>query len=52
MMRLNIKEINTLRYERPDIDKGYANQYLKIDVSRMNLAIQPILPEIKNIFIG
>ena len=32
MADLKIKEIKTLDYERPDIYKGYANQYLSIDL--------------------
>ena len=52
MSELNIKEITTLDYQRPDIDKGYTNQYLSVDVSASTVAIEPILPEIKKVFVG
>ena len=52
MMRLNIKEIKTLDYNRPKIEKGYTNQYLDINLSTSAIAIEPILPETKNKFIG
>ena len=51
-MRLNIKEIKTLDYKRPEIEKGYANQHLGIDLSTSTIAIEPILPETKQTFIG
>ena len=51
-MRLNIKEIKTLDYTRPKIEKGYTNQYLDINLSTSAIAIEPILPETKNTFIG
>jgi len=52
MMRLNIKEIKTLDYDRPEIEKGYTDQYLNIDLSTSAVAIEPIMPETKKTFIG
>ena len=52
MIELNIKEIKTLDYRRPVIEKGYTNQYLDINLSRSTVAIEPILLEIKDKFIG
>ena len=51
-MKLNIKEIKTLDYKIPEIEKGYTNHYLDIDLSTSTIAIEHILPEIKKIFIG
>ena len=52
MSELNIKEIKKLEYQRPDIDKGYANQYLSIDISASTIAIEPITQQMKDVFIG
>ena len=52
MMGLNIKEIKTLDYQRPEIEKGYTNQHLDIDLSTSTIAIEPILPETKKTFVG
>jgi len=52
MMKWNIKEIKTLDYNRPEIEKGYTNQYLDIDLSTSTVAIESILPETKKTFIG
>jgi aldehyde:ferredoxin oxidoreductase len=52
MMKLNIKEFKTLDYKRPEIEKGYANQYLSIDLLTLHIAIEPILPETKKTFVG
>jgi len=49
---LSIQEIKTLDYQNPEIDKGYANQYLSIDVSAPSIAIEPITPKMKEVFIG
>ncbi len=52
MSELQIEEIKTVNYQRPDIDKGYANQYLSIDVSTTAIAIEPISPKMKEVFVG
>lgn len=52
MMKLNVKELKTLDYKRPEIEKGYANQYLAIDLVTLDIAIGPILPETKRAFVG
>jgi aldehyde:ferredoxin oxidoreductase len=49
---LQIEEVKTVNYQRPDIDKGYANQYLSIDVSTTAIAIEPISPKMKEVFVG
>ncbi len=52
MSELNVKEIKRLEYQRPDINKGYANQYLSIDISESAIAIQPITQKMKDLFVG
>jgi len=52
MSELNIKEIKALDYQRPDIDKGYANQYLSIDLSAASVAIEPVTQKMKEVFVG
>ena len=52
MSELSIKEIKSLDYQRPDVNKGYANQYLSIDISAPDIAIQPITQKMKDVFVG
>jgi len=52
MSSLAVKKIQAQTYDRPEIDKGYANQYLTVDLSASTVAIDPIPPEIKEKFIG
>jgi len=52
MSELSIKEIKTLDYQRPDIDKGYASQYLSIDLSAASIAIEPVTQKMKAVFVG
>jgi aldehyde:ferredoxin oxidoreductase len=52
MSELSIKEIKRLDYQRPDVNKGYANQYLSIDVSASAITIQPITQKMKDVFVG
>ena len=52
MAEISTHEVTTMSYERPVIDKGYANQYLAVDLSASALAIEPISAEMKETFIG
>ena len=52
MTELSITAIAAMDYERPAIDKGYANQYLSLDLSRTAISIEPVAPETKKLFIG
>jgi len=52
MTTLKTKEITTLKYERPAIDKGYANQTLRIDLTKESVTIKPVSEEMKNLFVG
>ncbi len=42
MAELKVKEIKTLRYERPAIKRGYANQTLSVNLSGSKIAIKPV----------
>ena len=44
--------VKTLKYKRPEIDKGYADQTLSVDISNREMAIKPVEPRIKDVFIG
>lgn len=52
MIELEMREIRTLDYERPEIQKGYANQTLYVDLSDGRIAIRPVTGEMKRIFVG
>jgi aldehyde:ferredoxin oxidoreductase len=47
-----LKKIKILKYDRPSISKGYADQFLGIDISTHDMFIKPISEEMKNVFIG
>jgi aldehyde:ferredoxin oxidoreductase len=49
---LKTREITTLEYERPAIDRGYANQTLCIDLSTSSIRIKPVSQEMKKVFVG
>ena len=51
-MGLKIKEVRTLAYKKPAIEKGYAGRHLTVDLSRSAFAIEPNAPEMKEVFIG
>ena len=44
--------LKDLTYQRQDVDKGYTNQYLDVDLSARTIAIGPIEEKIKKTFIG
>jgi len=52
MTQLTANTIKTLTYERPVIEKGYANQTLGIDLSAGTISINPVSPQMKDIFVG
>ena len=52
MARIAVKEIKRLDYERPSIEKGYANQTLHVDLSDSTLAIKPVSEKMKEVFVG
>ena len=52
MPDLDFKEVKSFKYEKPEIDKGYANQTLHVDLSNAEISIKPIEAGIKDTFIG
>ena len=52
MNEFKTKEIRTLQYDRPSIEKGYANQTLRIDLSSSAISIKPVSEKMKDVFVG
>ena len=52
MTDFTLEEIKGLSYERPAIDRGYANQTLYVDIGEPDIAVKPLAPPMKDIFIG
>jgi len=47
-----MKPLKTFKYERPIIEKGYANQILSIDISVPDISVKPVDEKMKDVFIG
>jgi aldehyde:ferredoxin oxidoreductase len=52
MPEVKVKEIRSLNYARPAIQKGYANQTLYVDLSDSKISIKPVGDKMKEIFVG
>lgn len=52
MEEYRIKEIKTYNYQRPSIEKGYADQTLYVNLSDSDILIKPVTEEMKKVFIG
>jgi len=52
MTELKMTEVKTIRYKKPDIVKGYANQTLHINISDAAVSIKPVTKKMKEVFIG
>jgi len=52
MKAFNLKNIKSLTYQRPEIEKGYANQTLCVNISDADITIKPVSTEMKQIFVG
>ncbi|MCX5813930.1 MAG: aldehyde:ferredoxin oxidoreductase [Proteobacteria bacterium] len=52
MTELKVKEIKTLRYKRPVVEKGYANQTLYVNLSDAEISTKPVSEKMKEIFVG
>jgi len=52
MAEFKLKEIKVQKYDRPEIDKGYANQTLMIDISKSAISVKPVTDQMKQVFIG
>ena len=48
----NLRELKTIDYKRSTIKKGYANQFLCIDISDLDISFKQVTEEIKSTFIG
>jgi len=49
---MKLKEIKTLKYSRPAVENGYANQTLYLDLSRPEIGVKPVTETMKQVFIG
>jgi len=47
-----LKLVKTLEYKRPEVNKGYVDQTLYVNVSDPAIAIKPVDQKIKDVFIG
>lgn len=52
MINFALKEVGALAYDKPVIEKGYANQTLCIDISGQKISIKKVTKEMKKVFIG
>jgi aldehyde:ferredoxin oxidoreductase len=52
MSKSEFIEITSIQYDRPEIEKGYANQTLAIDISKPEILMKPVTDDMKNKFIG
>jgi aldehyde:ferredoxin oxidoreductase len=52
MAEYKMESLKTFNYDRPVIEKGYANQTLCIDISDGVISIKPVTEKMKNVFIG
>jgi aldehyde:ferredoxin oxidoreductase len=52
MSGFELRETKAFRYERPGIQKGYANQTLYVNVSDSHIRIKPVSQKMKQVFIG
>ncbi len=48
----NLRELKTIDYKRSTIKKGYANQFLSIDISDLDISFKQVTEEIKSTFVG
>ncbi len=52
MPELNLKVAKTLDYKRPEIEKGYSDQTLHVNISDADITIKPVEQKTRDIFIG
>ncbi len=52
MDKINLKEIKGISYERAEIQKGYTDKSLRVNLDANEITISPIEERIKNKFIG
>jgi aldehyde:ferredoxin oxidoreductase len=49
---LKFKELKALKYQRPTIERGYANQTLYVNLSGPQISVKPVREKMKEVFIG
>jgi len=52
MPEFNLKVAKTLDYKRPEIEKGYTDQTLHVNISDADITIKPVEQKTKDTFIG
>ena len=52
MANFKLKTIKKIDYDRPDVEKGYANQTLCVDIYTTDIFIKPVTEKMKEVFIG
>jgi aldehyde:ferredoxin oxidoreductase len=52
MPEFYLKVTKTLDYKRPEIDKGYTDQTLHINISKADISIKPVEQKTKDTFVG
>lgn len=50
--KLKMEPVKTLNYKRREINKGYANQTLCIDIQTSDISIRPVTEKTKDLFTG
>jgi aldehyde:ferredoxin oxidoreductase len=52
MAEVRVREMKALNYVRPEVQKGYTDQTLYVNLADSNIVIKPVSPKIKEIFVG
>jgi aldehyde:ferredoxin oxidoreductase len=52
MSDITFKERKAFTYKRPEVEKGYANQTLAVNLSNSEISIKPVTAQMKEIFVG
>ena len=52
MPELYLKVTKTLDYKRPEIDRGYNDQTLHINISKADISIKPVEQKTRDTFVG
>ncbi len=52
MSKYNLKVVKTLDYKRPEIEKGYTDRTLLVNISDSAIAIKPVEQKTRDLFIG
>ena len=52
MPKYKLKVVKALDYKRPEIEKGYTDQTLLVNISDADIAIKPVEQKTKDLFVG